>query len=54
MKRLLPLLLVVFGSLGASAAVAYAACPDIIVTSDGTECRLVGETDKGSCAYSCS
>lgn len=54
MKRFLPLLLVVFSSLGASAVVAYADCPDIIVTSDGTECRLVGETSRGSCAYSCS
>lgn len=52
MKRFLSLALVVFSILGSS-IVAAAACPDIIVTSNGTECRLVGTTDKGSCAYDC-
>lgn len=53
MKRFLSLALLTVSILGSS-IVAAAACPDIIVTSGGTECHLVGETDKGSCAYSCS
>lgn len=55
MKRFLSLALLAVSILGSSivAAAAVAACPDIIVTSNGTECRLVGTTDKGSCAYDC-
>ena len=52
MKRFLSLALLTVSILGSS-IIAAAACPDIIVTSDGTECRLVGTTDKGSCAYDC-
>jgi hypothetical protein len=53
MKRFLSLALLTVSILGSSIVTA-AACPHILVTADGTECRLVGQTDKGSCAYDCS